>query len=71
VENHQRVYIPLVGLEGKMEVFKEDTQINIWRLLPRVDKSMIFKEWTINVEYFSEILHSMRRQNTYSGCLTN
>jgi hypothetical protein len=38
VENHQRVYIPLVGLEGKIEVFKEDTQINIWRLLPRVDK---------------------------------
>ena len=34
-------------------------------LLPRVDKSMIFKGWTINVEYFSEILHSMRTQNTY------
>lgn len=34
-------------------------------LLPRVDKSMIFNGWTINVEYFSEILHSMRTQNTY------
>lgn len=34
-------------------------------LLPRVDKSMIFRGWTINVEYFSEILHSMRTQNTY------
>ena len=34
-------------------------------LLPRVDKSMIFKGWTMNVEYFSEILHSMRTQNTY------
>lgn len=34
-------------------------------LLPRVDKSMIFKGWTINVEYFSEILHSMRTQNAY------
>lgn len=34
-------------------------------LLPRVDKSMIFKGWTINVEYFSEIMHSMRTQNTY------
>ena len=34
-------------------------------LLPRVDKSMIFKGWTINVEYFSEILHAMRTQNTY------
>ena len=34
-------------------------------LLPRVNKSMIFKGWTINVEYFSEILHSMRTQNVY------
>ncbi len=34
-------------------------------LLPRVDKSMIFRGWTINVEYFSEILHSMRTQNVY------
>ena len=34
-------------------------------LLPRVNKSMIFKGWTINVEYFSEILHSMRTQNIY------
>ena len=34
-------------------------------LLPRVDKSMIFSGWTINVEYFSEVLHAMRTQNTY------
>jgi ATP-dependent Lon protease len=34
-------------------------------LLPRVNDSMIFKGWTINVEYFSEVLHSMRIQNTY------
>ena len=34
-------------------------------ILPRVNKSMIFKGWTINVEYFSEILHTMRTQNTY------
>lgn len=33
--------------------------------LPRIDKSMIFKGWTINVEYFSEILHTMRTNNTY------
>ncbi|MBP5214721.1 MAG: TIGR02688 family protein, partial [Bacteroidales bacterium] len=35
-------------------------------LLPRVNDSMIFRGWTINVEYFSEILHSMRIQNIYS-----
>lgn len=34
-------------------------------LLPRIDNSMIFKGWTINVEYFSEILHTMRTNNTY------
>lgn len=32
VENHQRVYIPIVGLEGKMETFADDSQTNIWRL---------------------------------------
>lgn len=33
--------------------------------LPRINKSMIFKGWTINVEYFSEILHALRTQNQY------
>lgn len=31
-EAHQRVYVPIVGLEGKMETFSKDTQSNIWRL---------------------------------------
>lgn len=34
-------------------------------LLPRIDTSMIFNGWTINVEYFSEMLHAMRTNNTY------
>ena len=34
-------------------------------LLPRVHKGMIFKGWTINVEYFSEILHTMRTESSY------
>ncbi|MDD4227587.1 MAG: BREX system Lon protease-like protein BrxL, partial [Mariniphaga sp.] len=34
--------------------------------LPRINKSMIYKGWTVNVEYFSEILHSLRTQNQYS-----
>jgi len=34
--------------------------------LPRINKSMIFKGWTVNVEYFSEVLHSMRTQNQYA-----
>lgn len=35
-------------------------------LLPRINQSMIFKGWTINVEYFSEILHSLRTDNRYA-----
>lgn len=34
--------------------------------LPRINKSMIFKGWTINVEYFSEIMHTLRTQNQYN-----
>lgn len=31
-ERHQRVYVPIVGLEGKMEAFSKDSQSTIWRL---------------------------------------
>lgn len=41
-KQHQRVYIPLVGLEGKMNTFKNDSQINIWRLISG-DKDLIYK----------------------------
>jgi len=33
--------------------------------LPRIHKGMIFKGWTVNVEYFSEILHELRTQSIY------
>lgn len=33
--------------------------------LPRINEGIIYKGWTMNVEYFSEILHSMRTQNVY------
>lgn len=36
-----------------------------WKL-PRMNESMIYRGWTINVEYFSEILHAMRTQNAYN-----
>lgn len=35
-----------------------------WKL-PRINESIIYKGWTLNVEYFSEILHSMRTLNDY------
>lgn len=33
--------------------------------LPRVHKGIFYKGWTINVEYFSEVLHALRTQNVY------
>lgn len=32
VARSQRIYIPIVGLEGKMSAFEHDTQINVWHL---------------------------------------
>ncbi len=34
--------------------------------LPRINKGIIYKGWTLNAEYFSEVLHSLRTQNVYS-----
>ena len=34
-------------------------------LLPRVNEGIIYRGWTLNVEYFSEILHTMRTENSY------
>ena len=34
--------------------------------LPRMDDSMILKDWTLNVEYFSEVLHLLRTAPEYS-----
>lgn len=36
-----------------------------WKL-PRMNKSMLLKGWTLNVEYFSEILHILRTSPEYS-----
>ena len=34
--------------------------------LPRLNKSMILKDWTLNVEYFSEALHLLRTSPEYA-----
>lgn len=53
------------------KVFKESALLDRfhcfiegWKL-PRINTSMIFKGWTLNVEYFSEIIHELRTQNVY------
>jgi ATP-dependent Lon protease len=40
-----------------------------WKL-PRITDNMVYHGWTINVEYFSEILHALRTQGAY-GSLFN
>jgi ATP-dependent Lon protease len=35
-------------------------------LLPRMNKSMVLKDWTLNVEYFSEVLHLLRTAPEYA-----
>ena len=49
--NHQRVYVPIVGLEGKMESFKSDSQSTIWRLRSE-DKGLTYRLVIINGETF-------------------
>lgn len=36
-----------------------------WKL-PRMRKDLILNDWTLNVEYFTEILHSLRNDGSYS-----
>lgn len=36
-----------------------------WKL-PRMRKDLILRDWTLNVEYFTEILHELRSESTYS-----
>jgi hypothetical protein len=49
---HQRVYVPIVGLEGKMQSFKKDSQSNIWRLRSE-DKGLTYRLILTNGETFS------------------
>lgn len=35
-------------------------------LLPRVNVDMALQDWTLNVEFFSEMLHQMRTESVYS-----
>ncbi len=36
-------------------------------LLPRIKNNMILNDWTINVEFFSEIMHQMRTASEYAN----
>lgn len=54
------------------EVFKESALLDRFHgmiegwLLPRVNVDMTLHDWTLNVEFFSELLHQMRTEAIYS-----
>ena len=54
------------------EVFKESALLDRFHgmiegwLLPRVSVDMALQDWTLNVEFFSEVLHQMRTESIYS-----
>lgn len=51
--NKQRIYVPIIGLEGKMSMFANDTQINIWHLKnseTRFNYRLILTNSTYDVE---------------------
>lgn len=35
-------------------------------LLPRINSDMVLRDWTLNVEFFSETLHRLRTENLYT-----
>ena len=54
------------------EVFKESALLDRFQgmiegwLLPRVNVDMALHDWTLNVEFFSEVLHQLRTESVYS-----
>lgn len=35
-------------------------------LMPRINSEMVLRDWTLNVEFFSEILHQLRTESIYN-----
>ena len=54
------------------EVFRESALLDRFHgmiegwLLPRINVDMVLQDWTLNVEFFSEVLHQMRTESVYS-----
>lgn len=57
------------------EVFKESALLDRFHgmiegwLLPRINVDMVLKDWTLNVEFFSEVLHQLRTESIYSSII--
>ena len=58
------------------EIFKESALLDRfhgfiegWKL-PRINEDLKIKGWTLNVEYFSEILHELRDKSSYAAIVS-
>ncbi len=58
--------------ENLPEIFKESALLDRFQgfiegwLLPRVNVGMALRDWTLNVEFFSEMMHQLRTDSTYA-----
>lgn len=58
------------------EAFKESALLDRFHgflegwLMPRLTTDMIIQDWTLNVEFFSEVLHQMRTAAEYNGIVS-
>lgn len=58
------------------EAFKESALIDRFQgfiegwLLPRVTSDMALRDWTLNVEFFSEVMHQLRTAPEYANIVT-
>lgn len=63
-------------LEELPESFKESALIDRFQgfiegwLLPRVTTDMALRDWTLNVEFFSEVMHQLRTAPEYANIVT-
>ena len=63
-------------VEELPEAFKESALLDRFHgflegwLMPRLTTDMIIQDWTLNVEFFSEVLHQMRTAAEYNGIVS-
>lgn len=63
-------------LDELPEAFKESALIDRFQgfiegwLLPRVTTDMALRDWTLNVEFFSEVMHQLRTASEYANIVT-
>jgi ATP-dependent Lon protease len=71
--NEQNEPINYKYFETLPEVFRESALLDRFHgmiegwLLPRVNVDMALHDWTLNVEFFSEVLHQLRTESVYSN----